>query len=88
MEYRELAEEIIKHEATALGMENAVKLARDVDGIKVSDDGTVTRFSGDKETIGSLADVYIGKLGNPARVSIKTNVASNVQELDLPDNLA
>lgn len=88
IDYQELAEEIIKHEATALGMDNAVKLARQVDGMEVAEDGTVNRFSGDKETVKALTDVYINKLGNPAKVSIKANVASKFQELDLPDNLA
>ncbi|MFB6204158.1 MAG: hypothetical protein ABEJ75_00770 [Candidatus Nanohaloarchaea archaeon] len=88
MAYRELAEEIVKHEASALGTSNAVKLANQVDGLEVSEDGAVTEFSGDKRTIEKLVDIYIGKLGTPARVSLKSNVASKFEELDMPDNLA
>lgn len=62
--YQRLIGEIIKKQIVILGPDIAIAKARTVQGIKVSDDGTVTEMTGDpNKIIQSLIDVYVALSG-------------------------
>ncbi len=63
-DYQNLLSEIIKKQIVILGPDIALVKARNVAGLEVADDGSVTKISGDpKEALQKLIDEYVSLSG-------------------------
>ena len=63
-DYKKLITEIIRKQIDILGPEMAIRKARNVSGLEVSDSGEVNALSGDPQTTAqSLVDEYIALSG-------------------------
>ena len=72
-EYKEILTEIIKKQALILGPNMAVLKARGVEGLAVTDDGTVTDIqSGEQETLQKLIDAYVSLSGDIVRNAVNS----------------
>ncbi|MFA6404416.1 MAG: hypothetical protein WCW03_00180 [Candidatus Paceibacterota bacterium] len=70
-QYLSLISEIIAKQAVILGPEIAILKARNVQGLKVEDDGKVTDMQGDyKEIIEKLVDEYVALSGQIVRSAL------------------
>ena len=72
-EYVNIITEIIKKQAIILGPQIAVIKARNVVGITVSEDGTVTNISGnEQEILQKLIDQYVSLSGEIVRNAVNS----------------
>lgn len=63
-DYKNLLTEIIQKQIVILGPDVAISQARNVDGIKVSDDGTVMEINGEKQEVAQkLMNEYVSLSG-------------------------
>ena len=86
----DLVEAAIQREMDVLGDEQAVALARDIDGLAVADDGSVTAIDRDGiEILAALVDAYVEASGDVAAFVIARRLANMVEEPErLPENVA
>lgn len=86
----DLVEAAIQREMDVLGDEQAVCLAREIQGLSVADDGSVTELERDGTAILSdLVDAYVEASGDVAAFVIARRLANMVEEPDrLPENVA
>ena len=72
-EYRQIFTEIIKKQIIILGPQMAVLKARNVLGLKVADDGTVTSVEGPEQIIlQKLIDEYVALSGEIVRNAVNS----------------
>lgn len=72
-DYKQMLTEIIKKQIIILGPQIAVLKARNVLGIKVSDDGTVTEISGPEQVIlQNLIDEYVALSGEIVKNAVNS----------------
>jgi hypothetical protein len=84
MSYAHLAGRLIETQRSMLG-ESAIKVARSVEGITVTDDGSVETVSGDRRAVvGELAEQYTTLLGNAAEQRLMAAAGEFEDELILP----
>lgn len=88
-DFETLIEAAIDRERDVMG-EQAIAVARSVEGLTVADDGSVDAVDGDgKRVLGDLVDSYVAASGDVAAFLIARRI-ENVPHggLDLPENLA
>ena len=84
MSYAHLAGRLIETQRSMLG-ESAIKVARSVEGISVTDDGSVESVSGDRRAVvGELARQYTTLLGGAAEQRLMAAAGEFEDELILP----
>lgn len=72
-EYKRMLTEIIKKQIIILGPQIALLKARNVAGLKVSDDGTVTDIGGpDQEVLQRLIDEYVALSGEIVKNAVNS----------------
>ena len=72
-EYQKILSEIIKKQIVILGPQIAVLKARNVPGLKVGDDGTVTEISGlEQEILQKLIDEYVALSGEIVKNAVNS----------------
>ncbi len=72
-EYKSILSEIIKKQAVILGPQIAVLKARNVSGLSVSDDGSVTGVSGNEsEILQKLIDEYVSLSGEIVKNAVNS----------------
>jgi hypothetical protein len=88
--YAELVEAAIRREMDILGDDQAVVMARDIDGLDVDDDGTVTGIDrSSMDVLEELVDAYVEVSGDIAAFVIARRLSNMVDDSDgLPDNVA
>jgi hypothetical protein len=87
MSYEHLAGRLIETQRALLGR-RAVAIAQSVDGLTVTDDGTVTDVAdGDREVVGALVDRYADVLGRQATSRFRSAATEFEGEVVLPENL-
>ena len=88
--YAELVEAAIRREMDILGDDQAVVMARDIDGLDVDDDGTVTGIDrSSMDVLEELVDAYVEVSGDIAAFVIARRLSNMVDDpQDLPDNVA
>jgi ribosomal protein S13 len=88
-QYEEIIEKAIMKEIEVLGEQTALEIAREVDGLKVAEDGTVEALEREEhKVLGELVKRY-QKVGGPVSASlIAREVESMISEdMQLPDIL-
>ena len=72
-EYQKILSEIIKKQIVILGPQIAVLKARNVPGLKVGDDGTVTEIFGlEQEILQKLIDEYVALSGEIVKNAVNS----------------
>lgn len=72
-EYKQVITEIIKKQIVILGPQMAVFKARNVPGLKVADDGTVTSVEGPEQVIlQKLIDEYVALSGEIVKNAVNS----------------
>ena len=72
-EYKQVLTEIIKKQIIILGPQMAVLKARNVLGLKVADDGTITDIEGPEQVIlQKLIDEYVALSGEIVRSAVNS----------------
>lgn len=75
-QYRNILTDLIKKQMLMLGPNVAIGQARRVEGITVSEDGTVSDIKGDPQQILSkVADQYMSLSGQIAKMTLESVVA-------------
>ena len=88
MAYDSLAEDLIAAQRDLLG-DGATDVARGVDGLVITDDGSVEAIHGDPvAVVGDLAAAYEDALGAVARATTQSVADDYRDELELPRTLA
>jgi|AntRauTorcE11898_2_1112593.scaffolds.fasta_scaffold116194_1 hypothetical protein len=85
----DLVEAAIRREMDVLGDEQAVTLAREIGGLAVAEDGSVTAMERPGTAIlEELVDVYVEASGDVAAFVIARRLANMVEDADrLPENV-
>lgn len=84
--YERLAERLVETQRTVIG-KRAVDIARSVEGLSVTDDGAVEDVADDDRTVlDELVRAYTDVMGESARTRL-TDVASEYDDLTLPETL-
>lgn len=87
MSYKHLTGRLIETQRSMIG-EPAIRIARSVDGITVSDQGTVTAIDGDgRAVVAELAERYTDVLGGAAERRLQAAADEFADELLLPPEL-
>jgi len=87
MSYEHLAGRLIETQRSLLG-QRAVDIAQSVDGLSVTDDGTVADVADeDREVLAALVDEYTAVLGQPAESRFQAAISEFEDEVVLPENL-
>ena len=87
MSYEHLAGRLIETQRSLLG-QRAVDIAQSVDGLSVTDDGTVADVADeDREVLAALVDEYTAVLGQPAESRFRAAISEFEDEVVLPENL-
>lgn len=85
--YEALIEDLIAAQADIFGAE-AVNMARQVDGLTLSDDGRVERLEGDGlQAVDELVSVYVADLGGAATVTLRSAAEGHDDRVALPKAL-
>lgn len=72
-DYKSMLSDIIKKQIVILGPQIAVLKARSVEGINVSDDGTVTEISGsEQQVLQRLIDEYVSLSGEIVKNAVNS----------------
>lgn len=72
-DYKQMLTEIIKKQIIILGPQIAVLKARNVSGLKVADDGTVTDVDGPEQIVlQKLIDVYVALSGEIVKNAVSS----------------
>lgn len=88
MSYEALIEDLVSSQADIIGKE-AINVARGIDGLEVTDDGSIERIDGDPiAVVDALVSAYVDDLGGAATVTMKGVAGSYADELDLPTAIA
>lgn len=88
MRYETLIEDLIESQAGIIGKE-AINVARGIDGLQMTDDGSVERVDGDPvAVVDALVSAYVDDLGGAATVTMKKVAGGYADELDLPTAIA
>ncbi|MFH0937309.1 MAG: hypothetical protein V1808_03365 [Candidatus Daviesbacteria bacterium] len=75
-QYQNILTDLIKKQIVMLGPNVALSQARKVEGINVSDDGTVTNLSGDPQAIlSAVAKQYMSLSGAIAQMTLESIIA-------------
>lgn len=87
--YGDLVEAAIRREMDILGDEQAIALAREIDGLMVDDDGTVASVDrSGTEVLSKLVDTYVEESGDVAAFVIARRLSNMVDDTSvLPDNV-
>jgi|GEM_PF-3110805 len=88
--YAELVEAAIQREMDILGDQQAVAMAREIEGLDVEDDGSVTEIDRPSmDVLEALVDAYVEESGDIAAFVIARRLSNMVDDPDgLPDNVA
>lgn len=88
--YADLVEAAIRREMDVLGDEQAITLAREIEGLTVDDDGSVTSLDrSPDQVLSELVDAYVEASGDIAAFVIARRLSNMVEDADvLPDNVA
>lgn len=88
--YEDIITAAIKREIDILGEDVALRRARAVDGLTVSDDGTVTGIDrAGKDVLGDLVDTYVEYAGSVSATLIARSISNmDLGGIELPENLA
>ncbi len=72
-DYKSMLTEIIQKQIVILGPQIAILKARNVPGMKISDDGTVTEVMGsEQETLQKLIDEYVALSGEIVKNAVNS----------------
>lgn len=86
--YEQLMNAIIEQAQAAMGDQEAIAMAEEVDKLELSN-GVVDVVHGDPMSVTeSLAQVYIDHLGMASKVALKGVASDYADDVELPDNIS
>jgi hypothetical protein len=87
MSYEHLVGRLVETQRSLLG-QRAVDIAQSIEGLTVTDDGTVSAMTGDRRAVvARLVDRYVSVLGGPAEQRLRSAATEFEDEVVLPENL-
>ncbi|MFC6975493.1 HalOD1 output domain-containing protein [Halomicroarcula sp. GCM10025709] len=87
MSYEHLVGRLVETQRSLLG-QRAIDIAQSIEGLTVTDDGTVASMTGDRRAVVErLVDSYVSVLGAPAEQRLRSAATEFEAEVVLPENL-